>query len=349
MRYTNPLQSTLWPLILASTLAIAAGCGSDDNGRSQTGPLPAIAIALSAGSATIAQGASSDIQVTITPSGGFTGTAELTLGGAPSGVSASVGNRQTSAGVTTATVTISVALSTAPGTYSLTLTGTGPNVVDKHAPFTLIVAAVPHFSIELSPAAMSVVQGGTGTATVTIHRTDYTGAVTLSSAIVPQGVTLAFDPVVTTGTTSTLTVTSGATVHPVTYDEIEVHGEGAGLPATYGASAPFTLTVTPAAVGGFDLSMAQSGVSVVQGASTNATVNISRHGGFTGPVALTITGAPAGISATPSPASADGNSSSLDIVVASSVPVGAYTLFIHGNSGALAGSTTSIVVSVTTP
>ena len=56
------------------------------------------------------------------------------------------------------------------------------------------------YALSLTPGALTIVQGATGTASVTITRTNFTGAVTLSLSNAPVGVTGSFDPAAPTGT-----------------------------------------------------------------------------------------------------------------------------------------------------
>lgn len=62
-----------------------------------------------------------------------------------------------------------------------------------------------------SPAALTIAPGGSGTATVLLTRTNFTGAVSLSLDA-PSGITGSFSPASATGTTSTLTVNVDNTV-----------------------------------------------------------------------------------------------------------------------------------------
>src|SRR5439155_10614680 len=87
--------------------------------------------------------------------------------------------------------------------------------------------AAPDYTLSLSPtAALAIERGATGTTTVTITRTNFTGAVTLSLGSAPAGVTGSFDPATPTGTSSTLTVSVGAAVAPGVYN-LTVDGTGA--------------------------------------------------------------------------------------------------------------------------
>src|SRR5436189_3255146 len=93
--------------------------------------------------------------------------------------------------------------------------------------------------MSLAPAALTIVQGMTGTTTVTITRTNFTGAVTLSLGSAPTGVTGSFNPAAPTGTSSTLTVSVGAAVAPGVYN---LTVDGAGTPGS--RSTPLTVTVS---------------------------------------------------------------------------------------------------------
>src|SRR5205814_1971103 len=112
---------------------------------------------------------------------------------------------------------------------------------NRSTPLTLTVSAAPDYTLSLSPAALTIEQGATGTATVTITRTNFTGAVTLSLGNAPAGVTGSFNPAAPTGTSSTVTVSVGAAVAPGVYN---LTVNGTGTPG--GRSTRSTLTVSPA-------------------------------------------------------------------------------------------------------
>src|SRR2546425_630351 len=100
------------------------------------------------------------------------------------------------------------------------------------------------YTLSLAPAALTIVQGANGTATVTITRTNFTGAVTLSLGGAPTGVIGSFNPTAPTGTSSTLTVSVDAGVAPGVYD---LTVDGTGTPGN--RSTPLTLTVSANAPG----------------------------------------------------------------------------------------------------
>src|SRR3989442_1289369 len=63
------------------------------------------------------------------------------------------------------------------------------------------------YTLSLAPTALTIVQGATGTTTVTITRTNFSGAVTLSLGGAPTGVTGSFSPSAPTAA-PTLTVSA---------------------------------------------------------------------------------------------------------------------------------------------
>src|SRR2546427_4239444 len=74
------------------------------------------------------------------------------------------------------------------------------------------------YTLALAPGALRMIEGGTGFETVTITRTTFTGAVTLSLGNAPAGVTGSFEPAGPTGTSSTLTVSVAAAGAPGGYN-----------------------------------------------------------------------------------------------------------------------------------
>ncbi len=185
----------------------------------------------------------------------------------------------------------------APGDYNLTVDGTG-TAGDRSTPLTLTVTATPDYSLSLNPAALTIVQGANGNTAVTITRTNFTGAVTLSLGGAPAGVTGSFAPAAPTGTSSTLTVTVGAAVAPGVYN-LTVDGTG----TAGNRSTPLTLTVTAAAAD-YALSLTPAAFTIAPGANGNTAVTITRTN-FTGAVTLSLGGAPAGVTGSFDPAAPD--------------------------------------------
>src|SRR5205823_4870693 len=170
--------------------------------------------------------------------------------------------------------------------YNLTVNGSG-SPGNRSTPLTLTVSAAPDYSLSLAPAALTVDQAATGTATVTITGTDYTGAATLSLGSAPAGVTGSFDPGTPTGTSSTLTVSVGPAVATGVYN-LTVNGTG----SPGNRSTPLTLTVSEAP--DYTLSLSPAALTVDPGATGTTTVTIARTN-FTGAVTLSLGNAPTGV------------------------------------------------------
>jgi len=329
-------------VLLLSSLAVQACGSSDDNG---TTPKPAITIALSPTSATVQQGGSTTVSATVTATGGFTGTPTATVTGAPAGVVILPTNIQTTGAATTVTVSLTVAATVPAGTYTLTVTGSGTGVTSVTATFTLTVTAAPasSYTLSLNPTSLSVAQGANGTVTVNLTRTNFTSGVTLAAEGLPSGVTAAFNTSPTTGNTATLTLTASASATAGT-SNVVIRGTATGATDR---TATLALTVATVAAGSYTLSATPASVSVNQGASGTSTININRASGFAGSVALAVTGAPTGVTATLNPTSTTGNTSTLTIAASATATTGNATLTITGTATGLANQTTTVAVTVT--
>lgn len=302
---------------------------------------PAISIALTGSPVTVAPGGSGTVQVAITRTN-FTGNVALTLEGAPAGVTGSF-NPSPATG-SSSTLTVQVGAAVAAGTYPLTVRAAGQGLTDATAALSLVVGTPSSFGLSVAPSPVTIAQGGSGNVTVTIARTNFTADVALTLTGAPAGVTGTFTPASTAGTTSTLALAVGAAVAPGTYN-LSVKGNSAGQ-----AEQSVALDLTVPVTGNYSLTTTPSGsASVQQGGSANVTVNLVRTGGFTGSVALTVTGAPAGLTVGLTPASTTGNSSTLAVSAASSVAVGSYPLVIKGTATGLADQTVNLTINVTAP
>jgi uncharacterized membrane protein len=98
----------------------------------------------------------------------------------------------------------------------------------------------------------------------------------------------------------------------------------------------------------FTLTAAPASVSADQGTNANYTATVTPLNGFTGTVALTISGLPAGATATFTPSSLTSGNSALAIAVGSTTPAGSYPLTITGTSGTLT-HTANVTLIVTVP
>jgi hypothetical protein len=160
-------------------------------------------------SLTVTQGSSGNSTITVTPSGGFTGSVTLSASGLPSGVTASFGTNPTTS---TSAVTFSASSTATTGTATVTITGTSGSLTHTTTiSLTVNATATPNFSLSASPSSLTVKQGTSGSSTITVTDTGgFTGSVTLSNSALPSGVTASFGTNPTTST-SVLTFTASST------------------------------------------------------------------------------------------------------------------------------------------
>jgi kumamolisin len=208
----------------------------------------------------------------------------------------------------------------------------GTGLINALAP----IATSPSYS--LSATSVSILQGASGSSTVTSTVVDgFDSAVALSASGLPTGVTGTFNPTSITGSgTSTLSLTVASTTAAGSYT-ITVTGVGGGITQT----TTFTLTVTAPVTGGFSLSVSPTSGSLARGQSGFAVVTVTATGGFDSAVALSATGIPSGVTGSFSPTSVTGSGTSdFTLTVARNAPTGTHAITITGTSGSTSQSTT---------
>ncbi len=209
----------------------------------------------------------------------------------------------------------------AVGSYSAmaSLTPAGPWIMQMVAfrtPVTLV-------SIAVTPANPSIAAGAhqqftaTGTYSDGSHQ-DLTSSATWSSSVT---------------SVATITTTGLAT------------GVAAGTTTIKAASGTIsgTTTLTVTSAGTFTISAAPASLSVAQGNRGTSTITTAVSGGFNSAIALTVSGAPSGVTVALNPTTipAPGNGSSvMTITVGSGTALGTYPIVVTGNGGGVQLSTT---------
>lgn len=148
--------------------------------------VPDFSLSLSDSNITIAQGASGDVTVTVTPTGGFADAVNLSVSGAPAGVTASFNPPSTAS---SSVLTLTVAASATVGNSTLTITGTAGSLSDE-ATLTLNVEAPPVTTITVSGTVLDFAGQPAPNATVLIFGkgtviTDADGEFSVSDVTVP--------------------------------------------------------------------------------------------------------------------------------------------------------------------
>jgi hypothetical protein len=300
-------------------------------------PSPNFTLSASPASLTVTRGNSGNSTITVTPSGGFTGSVNLSVSGLPAGVTATFGTNPTTS---TSVVTLAASSTATTGTFTVTITGTSGTLTHTTT-ISLTVKAVanPDFSLSASPSNVTVVQGNSGNTTISVTPSGgFTGSVSLSASGLPSGVTAAFGTNPTTST-SVLTFTASANAAKGTATVTIT-----GTSGTLSHSTTVTLTVNSAAQADFTISDSPTSITVTRGTTGHSTVTIGAVNGFTGTVSLSVSGQGSRVTATFNPSSVTGSgTSTLSVHVSSRATRGTRTLTITGTSGSLRHSATLIL------
>jgi subtilisin family serine protease len=191
----------------------------------------------------------------------------------------------------------------------------------------------PDVTLAVSPSAATTTPGGSVSYAVDVAGVNgFTGDVTLALAgLSTAQASWTFSPPVVPGATGTaqLVVTTAATLAAGTYPLTIIGTSGAltrSAPATLTVSAPpdFTVTAAPASL------------AVVAGTGAAYTVSVGSVNGFSGTVALSLSGLPASVgSASFSPPTIAGaGNSQLTVTTSATAASGSYPLTITAASGA---------------
>ena len=179
------------------------------------------------------------------------------------------------------------------------------------------------FTLAVSPTTQAVDVGNSTTYSVTISRTGgFLGNVSFSTAGLPSGATASFSPN-PAGSSSALTVNTSV-MAPVGSYTFTITGASGGL----SHSVSTTLVVRS----NYALSASPSSRTVTAGGATTYTVAVTRYGGFAGLVNLSVSGLPAGATATFTPNPADA-SSVLSVSTTTATSPNTYVLTVKGVAG----------------
>jgi uncharacterized membrane protein len=300
------------------TVTVTGTSGSLSASTSFTLSVSPQSFSISANALNLGQGGSGSTPVSVGSQSGFTGGVNLALSGLPTGVTASFGLNPV---ISSTTLAMAVARTVAAGQYPVTVTGTSGSLTAS----TTFVLTVSTQSFTLSSSgSISVGQGASGASYVTISsQSSFTGSVNLAVSGLPAGVTgtWSVNPAVGSSTlvlAATSTAAVGSTVLTIT-------GTSGGL----SASTTLTLSVYPPS---FTLSGGGS-LILSQGGTGTSYIDITPLYGFTGKVALAVSGLPSGVTASFSPNPSTGSSSLLTLTASSAATLGQYNVIVTGTFG----------------
>lgn len=312
--------------------AIASACGGGEKG---SGPAPSLEVIVSSPALTVQQGASGSLTVSVTRGGGLSGNISLAVSGLPTGVTVAVSPDQLSGATTSASVLVTVAAAVPPGTYLATVKAAAARVGEVSTTYTLVVTAAPDFSLSVTTPAMSVLQGSTGTAALSIKRTNFSGAVTFSLASAPSGIGALFTPSSAAADSAVVTLSIAASVPPGTYS-LTIAGSGA--PGVRTVALGLTVTVNA----GYVLAADSSSLTLPPGGGGSTRLSIARDR-FAGPIIVTADPLPTGVAVQ---IVGSGDAQVVTVSAAATVAPGTYTVTLRGAAVGLSDRTIGLSVRV---
>jgi len=302
---------------------------------------PDFSLAVSPASLTIVAGATgSPVSVLATSVNGFSGTVAVAISGLPAGVTANPATLTLTPG-TAQNVTLSAASTVAAGSATVTFTGTS-GALSHSATVMLAIGAAPpppDFSLTISPASLTITAGAMGSpiSVLATAVNGFSGTVAVAITGLPSGVT---------ANPATLTLTPG-TAQNVTFTAASTAAAGSATVTFTGSSGSLShsATVMLAIAAAppppdFSLTILPTSLTLTAGATGSpVSVLATAANGFSGTVAVAITGLPSGVAANPATLTlTPGTAQSTTLTAAMSTPASAETVTFTGTSGSLTHS-----------
>jgi Pro-kumamolisin, activation domain/IPT/TIG domain len=340
------LSTTGWDFATGIGSINATNLVNNWPGSGVTAPAPGFSLSVSPATLSVVQGASGTSTVTVLPQNGFSGSVNLSASGLPAGVTASF-NPNPSTGAST--LTLAATSSAATGTSTITISGASASLTNSSTLSLTVNPAAPPpppptFTLSAAPGSLTLVQGNSGTSTLTIApQNGFKGSVTFSASGLPSGVTASFSPNPATGT-STMTLNAGSTA-AVGTTGVTITGTSGSLSIQATILLTINAFVPPP---NFSLSANPNSLSIMQGFSGGTTISIAPQNGFAGSVTLSTSGLPTGVTASFSPNPTSGMST-LTLNASGTATTGTGNVTITGTSSSLSNSTTLSLTVVAAP
>ena len=295
---------------------------------------PDFGISANPTSVSFGTGQSASSTISLSSTGGFASTVNLTSVSVPTGITTScVPSSLTGNGTSTCTLTANKT-----GTYTVTISGTSGTLV--HSATIDVLVLEPDFSLTASPNSVSFVVNNSATSTIALHSIGgFSGNVSLNATSSPAGLSTSCSPAILVGSQSSICTVNSTTISSYT---VTITGTSGNL----SHNASFDVTVTPAPQPDFSLDANPSALSLTAGDSGSTTISLQSTGGFAGTVDLTTASSPDGLTISCAPSSITGSQTSTCTLGSSTA--GSYAVTIAGTSGNLV-HTASVSVEVTPP
>ena len=341
IRQVKPLA---WVVLLASPVILLlalAGCGS--SGSAGPGNNSTADFSLTASPSTVsltAGGTGQTISLAAVAAGGFSSPIAVAITGLPAGVTASPSTFSLNAGTSQPVALTASATAVAASSITLTLSGTAGKLSHAATATLAIATPAPDFSLTLAPKALTLEDNaGPQTFTVTANALNsFTGKVAVALTGLPTGVTAAPSSLtLIPGTPQTVSL--AATTAALGTSSLMLNATSGSL----AHSATLALTIANATAPGFALAVTPAAQTLTIGNATGAqlTVAATALNGFTGQVAVTLSGLPTGVTATPATLTlTPGMAQSVTLVAGYSAAAGSTTVSFNGAAGSVTNTTT---------
>jgi pseudomonalisin len=272
------------------------GWAASNNGGGTT-QTPGFTLRTSVSTEALLPAKSTTFTVSVTGTGGFTGSAALSVTGLPTGVTLAFNPATVKAGASS-TATLAVTSSAVAGTYTITLKGTSGQL-SATTTIALTVQSTPKLAITASSSHVVLVRGQSVTLNVTaVTSGSFTGTVSLTVTGMPTGVTATVSPASysaagSNSTTATLTL-KATTAAALSSSTLTIKATGDGL------TAQTTTSVQVMAAPAVTIAASSASINMQSMATQAFTATVVPAGGVSlassAPSAVFhVTGLPAGI------------------------------------------------------
>jgi subtilisin family serine protease len=176
-------------------------------------PPPDFTVSATPSSRSVTVGGATSYTIGIGSLNGFTDPVALSLAGLPASVGTATFSPTSIAGAGTSQLSVTTSAGAPPGSYPLTVTGSGSGIQHSIA-LNLTVTPNQNFTLTATPAAATVRRGGSTSYAVSVTGVGgFTGSVTLSRSGLPSGTSTSWsrNPVPVPGSSSLVVKAGGST------------------------------------------------------------------------------------------------------------------------------------------
>jgi hypothetical protein len=226
----------------------AAGVGGDAGAAGDAGAGGAVvvgdfSVAVAPTAATVVQGQTLGIDITITKEAPFDSDVTITFDNLPTGLTAPAGPIVIPAGQTTVHVDFAAAIDASVTTATVTVRAKADGGFDKSATFDATIQQAPDYTVSADQTALTIAAGNSATLNVTIVRVGgFADAVDVTFADLPAGVTASPATIAAGDTSVGVTISVDAAAATGTFGNITLHA----VSGAADKSLPLSLKINPA-------------------------------------------------------------------------------------------------------